>query len=43
MSPLNLAAIHSLPPIEHMHQQFRVGWGSLDGVGEHLHFTVSEW
>jgi hypothetical protein len=26
-----------------MHEQFRVTWGSIDGVGEHLHFTASEW
>jgi hypothetical protein len=26
-----------------MHEQFCVSWGSLDGVGEHLHFTAREW
>jgi hypothetical protein len=43
MGPLDLAAIHSLPPIEHMHEQFRITcWSSIDGIGEHLHLTPRE-
>ena len=42
MGPFDLAAIHGLPPIEHMDEQFRMAWGGIDGIGEHLHFTASE-
>jgi hypothetical protein len=42
MGPFDLAAVHRLPPIEHMHEQFRVAWGSIDGIGKHLHFTPGE-
>jgi hypothetical protein len=42
MGSLNLTAVHSFTPIEHVHKQICIRRGRVDGIREDLNFTLSK-